>query len=169
MAQTRLHVPVAAARADALFAALEAAFEEDGFPLALTDIDEERGIKEVSLYLDGPPEDTAARFAAVLSEQGVEEELQFETLPDIDFAAHAASLGAIARKVSSISELETALAAAKKNDRTTVLVIETDPLVSTEAGGHWWDVAVPEVSARKEVNAARKAYEERRRLQKVGD
>jgi len=40
-----------------------------------------------------------------------------------------------------------------------VLVIDTDPLISTEAGGHWWDVAVPEVSARPQVNAARKEYE----------
>ncbi|MFD9901828.1 3D-(3,5/4)-trihydroxycyclohexane-1,2-dione acylhydrolase (decyclizing) [Mesorhizobium sp. NPDC059025] len=92
-----------------------------------------------------------------------------ETLPDIDFAAHAASLGAIAQKVSSIADLESALATAKSNSRTTVIVIDTDPLVSTEAGGHWWDVAVPEVSARKEVNAARKGYEEKRRLQRVGD
>ena len=92
-----------------------------------------------------------------------------QTLPDIDFAAHAASLGAIARKVSSISELETALAAARQSERTTVLVIETDPLISTEAGGHWWDVAVPEVSARPEVNAARRAYEQKRKAQHVGD
>ena len=56
----------------------------------------------------------------------------------------------------------------KENDRTTVIVIDTDPLVSTEAGGHWWDVAVPEVSARKQVNAARKAYEEALKLQRVG-
>ena len=63
-------------------------------------------------------------------------------------------------KVASIAELETALAKAKNNDKTTVLVIDTDPLVSTDAGGHWWDVAVPEVSARREVNAARKKYEE---------
>ena len=83
-----------------------------------------------------------------------------EVLPDVDFAAHAASMGANAEKVASIAELETALAKAKKNDRTTVLVIDTDPLVSTEAGGHWWDVAVPEVSSRREVNAARKKYEE---------
>ncbi|TIO08970.1 MAG: 3D-(3,5/4)-trihydroxycyclohexane-1,2-dione acylhydrolase (decyclizing) [Mesorhizobium sp.] len=83
-----------------------------------------------------------------------------EVMPDIDFAAHAASLGAIAEKVSSIAGLETALAQAKKNTRTTVLVIDTDPLVSTEAGGSWWDVAVPEVSARPQVNAARKKYEE---------
>lgn len=92
-----------------------------------------------------------------------------EVLPDIDFAAHAASLGAIAKKVSSIPELETELAGAKRNERTTVIVIDTDPLVSTEAGGHWWDVAVPEVSARTQVNAARKIYEQKRRTQSVGD
>ncbi|MBZ9738185.1 MULTISPECIES: 3D-(3,5/4)-trihydroxycyclohexane-1,2-dione acylhydrolase (decyclizing) [unclassified Mesorhizobium] len=92
-----------------------------------------------------------------------------EILPDVDFAAHAASMGAISEKVSSIAGLETALAQAKKNDRTTVLVIDTDPLVSTDAGGHWWDVAVPEVSARSQVNAARKAYDEKRQMQSVGD
>jgi 3D-(3,5/4)-trihydroxycyclohexane-1,2-dione acylhydrolase (decyclizing) len=42
---------------------------------------------------------------------------------------------------------------AKQHDRTTVIVIDTDPLVSTEAGGAWWDVAVPEVSERAEVRA----------------
>ncbi|WP_192178306.1 3D-(3,5/4)-trihydroxycyclohexane-1,2-dione acylhydrolase (decyclizing) [Mesorhizobium amorphae] len=83
-----------------------------------------------------------------------------EILPDIDFSAHAASLGAISEKVTSIAGLETALGKAKQNSRTTVLVIDTDPLVSTDAGGHWWDVAVPEVSARPQVNAARKKYEE---------
>jgi 3D-(3,5/4)-trihydroxycyclohexane-1,2-dione acylhydrolase (decyclizing) len=92
-----------------------------------------------------------------------------EVLPDIDFAAHAASLGAITEKVASIAELETALKQAKKNTRTTVLVIDTDPLVSTDAGGTWWDVAVPEVSTRSQVNAARKAYDEKRRLQTIGD
>jgi 3D-(3,5/4)-trihydroxycyclohexane-1,2-dione acylhydrolase (decyclizing) len=92
-----------------------------------------------------------------------------EVLPDIDFVAHAKSLGAIAEKAQSIADLEAALKRAKKADRTTVVVIDTDPLVTTEAGGHWWDVAVPEVSARKEVKAARKAYEEKVKLQRVGD
>jgi 3D-(3,5/4)-trihydroxycyclohexane-1,2-dione acylhydrolase (decyclizing) len=82
-----------------------------------------------------------------------------ETLPEIDFAAHAAAMGAWVRKAASIAELESALAEAEKVERTTVLVIDTDPLISTEAGGHWWDVAVPEVSVRPEVNAARKEYE----------
>ncbi|MGX9142645.1 3D-(3,5/4)-trihydroxycyclohexane-1,2-dione acylhydrolase (decyclizing) [Mesorhizobium sp. 128a] len=91
-----------------------------------------------------------------------------EILPDIDFAAHAASMGAISEKVPSIAGLENALQKAKRNDRTTVLVIDTDPLVSTDAGGHWWDVAVPEVSARSQVNAARRAYDEKRQMQTVG-
>ncbi|MDO9418539.1 3D-(3,5/4)-trihydroxycyclohexane-1,2-dione acylhydrolase (decyclizing) [Pararhizobium sp.] len=92
-----------------------------------------------------------------------------EILPKIDFAAHAASMGAISEKVASIAELETALQTSKANDRTTVIVIDTDPLITTDAGGHWWDVAVPEVSVRQEVNAARKTYEEAIELQRVGD
>ncbi len=77
----------------------------------------------------------------------------------IDFAAHAASMGARSHKVSSISELETALDAARAATETTVIVIDTDPYPTTGAGGYWWDVAVPEVSARAEVNQARAAYE----------
>jgi 3D-(3,5/4)-trihydroxycyclohexane-1,2-dione acylhydrolase (decyclizing) len=92
-----------------------------------------------------------------------------DVLPDIDFAAHARSLGATAEHVSSCGDLEAALKRSRENDRTTVIVIDTDPLVSTEAGGHWWDVAVPQVSVRKEVNAARKAYEKNRQTQSVGD
>ncbi|MCX7306101.1 MAG: 3D-(3,5/4)-trihydroxycyclohexane-1,2-dione acylhydrolase (decyclizing) [Hyphomicrobiales bacterium] len=83
----------------------------------------------------------------------------------IDFAAHAAAMGAISRKVESIAELERALKDAEKDDRTSVIVIDTDPLVSTDAGGHWWDVAVPEVSARPSVVKARKDYEKKRKMQ----
>jgi len=77
----------------------------------------------------------------------------------VDFVAHAASLGAAARAVSGIGELERALAEARKERRTTVIVIATDPAASTADGGAWWDVAVPEVSARPQVTAARRAYE----------
>ena len=86
--------------------------------------------------------------------------------PDIDFVKHAESMGAIATKVSSIGDLEAELKKAKANDRTTVIVIETHPLIVTEAGGHWWDVAVPEVSSRSEVIEAREKYEVARRLQR---
>jgi 3D-(3,5/4)-trihydroxycyclohexane-1,2-dione acylhydrolase (decyclizing) len=82
-----------------------------------------------------------------------------EALPEIDFAGHAASLGAHAEKVASLAELEASVARARSADRTSVIVIETDPMIATEAGGTWWDVAVPEVSERDEVRKARKGYE----------
>jgi 3D-(3,5/4)-trihydroxycyclohexane-1,2-dione acylhydrolase (decyclizing) len=85
----------------------------------------------------------------------------------IDFRAHAEAMGAIAVKVSSLSDLETAVKDAGSNDRTTVIVIDTDPLTTTEDGGHWWDVAVPEVSARDKVGEARKSYIEQRKKQRL--
>ena len=79
--------------------------------------------------------------------------------PTIDFVAHAAGLGAAAEKVASLDDLEMALRRAKAADRTTVIVIDTDPYVTTAAGGAWWDVAVPEVSDRDAVRSARTSYE----------
>jgi 3D-(3,5/4)-trihydroxycyclohexane-1,2-dione acylhydrolase (decyclizing) len=87
----------------------------------------------------------------------------------IDFVAHAASMGAKALKASDIASLESALKAAKSADRPVVIVIDTDPAPSTAAGGHWWDVAVPEVSARTEVNAARAKYEQNTQKQRLAD
>jgi len=82
-----------------------------------------------------------------------------------DFVAHARSLGAHASRVKDLAGLAGAITAARKAGGTTVLVIESDPAASTSAGGHWWDVAVPEVSERAEVRAARERYENARRLQ----
>jgi 3D-(3,5/4)-trihydroxycyclohexane-1,2-dione acylhydrolase (decyclizing) len=48
-------------------------------------------------------------------------------------------------------------------------VIDTDPWPSTEAGGTWWDVGVPEVSDRAEVKAAREAYEIHLKHQRSAD
>jgi len=92
-----------------------------------------------------------------------------EVLPEIDFAAHAASLGARSEKVAGIAELEAALRRARASDRTYVIVIDTDPAISTAAGGAWWDVAVPEVSSRPQVRAARAAYDAAVKDQRTGD
>jgi 3D-(3,5/4)-trihydroxycyclohexane-1,2-dione acylhydrolase (decyclizing) len=92
-----------------------------------------------------------------------------EALPEVDFVAHARSLGADAVKVNSIAELETAFRRARAAKSTQAIVIETDPAGSTDAGGSWWDVAVPQVSVRAEVDAARRGYEDARKLQRVGD
>ena len=77
----------------------------------------------------------------------------------IDFAAHAGSMGATSVKVSSISDLEAALAKRGSISGPYVIVIDTDPYPSTEHGGTWWEVAVPEVSERETVREKRKAYE----------
>ncbi|MFO1315676.1 MAG: 3D-(3,5/4)-trihydroxycyclohexane-1,2-dione acylhydrolase (decyclizing) [Burkholderiales bacterium] len=86
--------------------------------------------------------------------------------PPIDFAAHAASLGALAENVKTIPELEAALARARAADRTYMICIETDPAHTTAEGGWWWEVAVPEVSGRAEVRAARAQYEQDKRKQR---
>jgi 3D-(3,5/4)-trihydroxycyclohexane-1,2-dione acylhydrolase (decyclizing) len=88
--------------------------------------------------------------------------------PAIDFAGHARSLGAIAEQVKTITDLEAALERARTARRTSVIVIETDPALTTAAGGAWWDVAVPAESSRPEVRAARAAYVEARRQQRIG-
>ncbi len=83
-----------------------------------------------------------------------------QAMPTIDFAAHAAALGAVAERAGSIPELAAALERAKRSNRTHVVVIETDPALSTAEGGAWWDVPVPEVSRSGSVEQARKAYEQ---------
>ncbi len=90
-----------------------------------------------------------------------------EVLVDIDFAAHARSLGANAEKAANLGELKAALKRARSADRSSVIVIDTDPAISTADGGWWWDVAAPETSERAEVRAARAAYEAR--LNNPGD
>ncbi len=76
-----------------------------------------------------------------------------------DFAAHAASMGAASMHVSESTEREDALQRSKSAKGPFVIVIDTDPYPSTPDGGFWWDVAVPEVSAREEVRAKRAEYE----------
>ncbi|MGI3903430.1 MAG: 3D-(3,5/4)-trihydroxycyclohexane-1,2-dione acylhydrolase (decyclizing) [Janthinobacterium lividum] len=88
-------------------------------------------------------------------------------LPAIDFVAHARSLGAEARKVSSLSDLGEAVTAARAGTVTQLILIDTDAGPSTGAGGFWWDVAVPQVSVRPEVERALQGYEQRRSHQRV--
>jgi 3D-(3,5/4)-trihydroxycyclohexane-1,2-dione acylhydrolase (decyclizing) len=83
--------------------------------------------------------------------------------PQIDFAQHAAALGAHAEKVASVGELDAALQRARSAPHTAVVVIDTDPLPSTEAGGTWWDVPVAEVSDKETVTAAATKYQEQQK------
>ncbi len=80
----------------------------------------------------------------------------------VDFAANAQSLGAIALRASNLAEFRDALEQAKKNDRVTVVVIETDTTASVPGYESWWNVAVAEVSEMESVRQARQRYVEAR-------
>jgi 3D-(3,5/4)-trihydroxycyclohexane-1,2-dione acylhydrolase (decyclizing) len=76
--------------------------------------------------------------------------------------AHARSLGANATFARNLSDLGRELKKARSADRTSVIVIETDPTKSTAAGGAWWDVPVAEVSESRAVRNAHKQYRKAR-------
>ncbi|RQP22259.1 3D-(3,5/4)-trihydroxycyclohexane-1,2-dione acylhydrolase (decyclizing) [Piscinibacter terrae] len=86
---------------------------------------------------------------------------------EIDFALHARSLGARSAHVGSVAELKSEMAKARQARTTTVLVIDTSPERTTAEGGCWWEVAVPEVSARAEVREAHRQYTEARKAQRT--
>ncbi|BCZ77278.1 3D-(3,5/4)-trihydroxycyclohexane-1,2-dione acylhydrolase (decyclizing) [Paraburkholderia terrae] len=79
--------------------------------------------------------------------------------PTIDFAAHARAMGAQAEHVANVQELEAAMQRARAADRTYLVCIDTDAARTTDEGGWWWEVAVPEVSQREGVRKARADYE----------
>ncbi len=80
-----------------------------------------------------------------------------EVQPEIDYVAHAASMGAHAVKAKDTDQLEAEVKAARERDIPTVIVIDTVAKdfpgtgLETTAGEHgfFWDVAVPEVSDRQ--------------------
>jgi 3D-(3,5/4)-trihydroxycyclohexane-1,2-dione acylhydrolase (decyclizing) len=88
--------------------------------------------------------------------------------PHIDFAAHARSLGALAEHVDGLDGLRDALVRARDADRTYLISIDTDPARTTDEGGAWWEVAVPEISTRGEVRDARAAYEQALKRRREG-
>ena len=71
----------------------------------------------------------------------------------VDYAAHAAAMGADSRQVTSIAELRHALSDTRELTRTVVIVIEVDTYAWTE-GGAFWEIGYPRSSSRLEVREA---------------
>ena len=120
-----------------------------------------RRARQPRLRLHQPP---AARDRRRELQQPVRATRGTRRCPQIDFAAHAAASARSPRRSPGIAELEAALARAR-GGRAHLASSSSTPIRSptTEAGGAWWDVAVPEVSERAEVRArARAAYEDAR-------
>jgi 3D-(3,5/4)-trihydroxycyclohexane-1,2-dione acylhydrolase (decyclizing) len=84
----------------------------------------------------------------------------------LDFAANAASLGAWTARAQTAEELKAALDAGRKQDRTSVIVMETSYDQRVPGYESWWDVPIAEVSERDAVKAARKDYEEKRKKER---
>ena len=94
------------------------------------------------------------------------------TVPDafaVDFAAHAASMGANAVRVDNPSELAEAFKAAKAADKTSVIVMNVDAYDGWTTEGHtWWEVGTPEVSNSASVRDAHTEWEATRSKQRKG-
>jgi 3D-(3,5/4)-trihydroxycyclohexane-1,2-dione acylhydrolase (decyclizing) len=85
----------------------------------------------------------------------------------VDFVANAASMGAIAVRATTKEEFRQALTQARKNTRTSVIVIETAYDQRVPGYESWWDVPIAEVSEVASVQAARAKYVEARKKQRV--
>ncbi|WP_068302483.1 3D-(3,5/4)-trihydroxycyclohexane-1,2-dione acylhydrolase (decyclizing) [Pararhodobacter sp. CCB-MM2] len=92
-----------------------------------------------------------------------------EVQPEIDFVAHAGSMGAHAEKAVSIADLEAKITAARGRNIPSVIVIDTEAVSGTGAGGHFWDVAVPQVGGPERLEKARARYTENTAKQRVID
>ncbi|MEA2270320.1 MAG: hypothetical protein QOC64_2930 [Solirubrobacteraceae bacterium] len=92
--------------------------------------------------------------------------LDGDVLP-VDLAANAASLGALVIETATIDEFEAALRTACASSRTTVVHVETDPLVPAPGSEAWWDVPVAEVSGLASTRAAHADYEQHKQTQRT--
>ena len=86
---------------------------------------------------------------------------------EIDYAKNAESMGARAWQVETPEQLATALAEARGENRSCVIVVETEKHRYAPGGGVWWDVAPAEVTNDQVTKKIRKEYEQDRdRLQR---
>jgi 3D-(3,5/4)-trihydroxycyclohexane-1,2-dione acylhydrolase (decyclizing) len=85
----------------------------------------------------------------------------------VDFAAHAASMGAVTFEVNTLGEFADALAKARSASTSAVIVTRVRAKDFTE-GGAFWQVGVPEVSERSSVTAARAKMDKGLKAQRTG-
>ncbi|MFV1594099.1 3D-(3,5/4)-trihydroxycyclohexane-1,2-dione acylhydrolase (decyclizing) [Phaeobacter sp. JH20_36] len=94
------------------------------------------------------------------------------TIPEafgVDFAAHAAAMGAIAETVANPGELAEAFKRAQGNDRTTVIVMNVDAYEGWTTEGHaWWEVGTPHITNNPDVQEAHVEWESSRSKQRRG-
>jgi 3D-(3,5/4)-trihydroxycyclohexane-1,2-dione acylhydrolase (decyclizing) len=85
-------------------------------------------------------------------------DLDGDALP-VDLAANAESLGARVWRAGTLESVRAALAEARTEQRPSVIVVPVEREARVPGYDSWWDVPVAEVSSRRDVQAAREAYE----------
>lgn len=85
MTQTRLFLVAKRPASTALFSAMEAHFEDDGYALASVELDEDAGIDEISVYADTEHVDAIEKRLRALTGEALD--IQREELPDVDWVA----------------------------------------------------------------------------------
>jgi ribosomal protein L11 methyltransferase len=89
MPQIRFHLSAQRLEAERIFALLERAFEDDGYPVSVLEVDEAQNIHQVSLYTEAEDEaEVTRRIDAVLGSDRFGLDLEIERLPDIDWVTH---------------------------------------------------------------------------------
>ena len=105
------------------------------------------------------------RFGTSYRYRGSDGRLDGAKLP-VDLAANAASLGAEVIRVTTAAEFTDAVKVAKANDHTTVIHVETDPMIYAPDSESWWDVPVSQVSALESTRQAYETYAEWKKIQR---
>jgi 3D-(3,5/4)-trihydroxycyclohexane-1,2-dione acylhydrolase (decyclizing) len=105
------------------------------------------------------------RFGTSYRFRGPDGRLDGGYLP-VDLAANAASLGVDVLRAQTIEEFRLALVKARASDRTTLVHIETNPLLPAPSSDAWWDVPVAEVAGLETTREARAGYEKAKQRQR---
>jgi 3D-(3,5/4)-trihydroxycyclohexane-1,2-dione acylhydrolase (decyclizing) len=105
------------------------------------------------------------RFGTYYRYRGRDGRLDGAKLP-VDLAANAASLGAEVIRVVTAAEFTDAVKVAKANEHTTVIHVETDPLIYAPDSESWWDVPVSQVSDLESTRTAYQTYAEWKKIQR---
>ncbi|MBC3193067.1 3D-(3,5/4)-trihydroxycyclohexane-1,2-dione acylhydrolase (decyclizing) [Pseudonocardia sp. C8] len=84
----------------------------------------------------------------------------------LDLAANAESFGLRVIRTHTPDEFAAAIRTAKAAEDSTVIHVETDPLIGAPDSRSWWDVPVSEVSELDSTRAARKIYDEHKATQR---
>lgn len=91
--------------------------------------------------------------------------LDGDILP-VDLAANAASLGVDVICANTAAEFADAITRAKASEHTTVIHVETNPLIGAPDSESWWDVPVSETSTLESTRYARVTYEAWKKIQR---